>query len=187
MIKKTGNNAYVLNLPTYLSCLHLIFNVSLLEPYHDPSSFCPHTKLAPFKLDDDPVLSIKSVLDSWKINHYYEYYVQWKNQPESENSWVPMSNIPTTDNKLINCFHWWHPHAPCPHPITLSKPQSQLEEEILENPAPSVHQCPMRSLSSPAASQPSYYIAPDQMTTRTGHISCPETKYDLVIQWDRKS
>ena len=39
IIKKIGSSAYLLNLPSYLSRLHPIFNVALLEPYHDPSTF----------------------------------------------------------------------------------------------------------------------------------------------------
>ena len=157
----------------YFSHLHPVFNVSLLKPYHNPSSFHPHANLAWFKLDDNPALSIKSILDTWKIDHYYKYFVQWKNQFDSKNSWISVSNIPLINNKLINCFHRWHPYAFCSYPIILSKSMSQLEELLCEESVPSVHHLPPYSPSSASASQPSYYMPFDQTTTCVGCISCP--------------
>ncbi|KAH7919984.1 hypothetical protein BV22DRAFT_978033, partial [Leucogyrophana mollusca] len=94
--------------------LHPVFNVSLLEPYKDPSEFHPHSEPEPFKLlpDDDPALSIHSIRDCRKIGHRFEYFVHFKSLPDSEDSWIPLSDIPTTYNELLEHFHRRHTKAP---------------------------------------------------------------------------
>jgi hypothetical protein len=47
-----------------------------------------------------------------KIGHHYEYLIRWKSLPKSKNSWIPLSDIPTTLNKTIEHFHRRHPCAP---------------------------------------------------------------------------
>ena len=124
VVRKIGSLAYQLSLPTYLSRLHPVFNVSLLEPYSDPSEFHPHANPEPFQLSDDnfddSALHINSILDCRKIGHRYEYFVRWKNLSEDENSWIPLSDIPTSSNELIDRFHRRHPKAPRPHSLTIN-------------------------------------------------------------------
>lgn len=69
VIHKVHSNSYLLQLPPHLSRLHPIFNVSLLEPYSDPSEFHAHLSPQPFNLADDPAFHIKSLLDCRKIGH----------------------------------------------------------------------------------------------------------------------
>ncbi|KAG2335909.1 hypothetical protein BDR05DRAFT_839721, partial [Suillus weaverae] len=92
--------------------LHPVFNISLLKPYSDPSDFHTHASPLPFNLTDDPANDIKSILDCHKTGHRYEYLVQWKSLPKSEDSWLPLSDIPTLFNELIEHFHRCHPHSP---------------------------------------------------------------------------
>jgi hypothetical protein len=124
IIRKIGSLAYQLALPSYLSRLHPVFNVSLLEPYSDPSQFHPHANPEPFQLSDenfnDLALHIHSILDCRKIGHRYEYFVRWKNLSEDENSWIPLSDIPTSSNELIDRFHRRHPKAPRPHSLIIN-------------------------------------------------------------------
>lgn len=108
ILRKIGTSAYHLQLPSYLSRLHPVFNVSLLEPYSDPSDFHTHASPLPFDLADDPANDIKSILDCRKTGHRYEYLVRWKSLPESEDSWLPLSDIPTLFNELIERFHCRH-------------------------------------------------------------------------------
>lgn len=121
IIRKIGSSAYLLRLPSYLSHLHPVFNVSLLEPYSDPSDFHTHASPLPFDLADDPANDIKSILDCRKIGHRYEYLVWWKSLPESENSWLPLSDIPISFNELIERFHRRHPRSPHPHSFDINK------------------------------------------------------------------
>ncbi|KZT18971.1 hypothetical protein NEOLEDRAFT_1052429, partial [Neolentinus lepideus HHB14362 ss-1] len=58
-----------------------------------------------FELAEDDADQIQSILDCRKVGRRYEYYVWWKSLPESENSWIPLS-------ELIEWFHRHHPHAP---------------------------------------------------------------------------
>ncbi|EIM79790.1 uncharacterized protein STEHIDRAFT_27463, partial [Stereum hirsutum FP-91666 SS1] len=92
--------------------LHPVFNVSLLKPDNDPSEFHPHSDPKPFQLNNDPSLSIHSLLDCRKMGHRYEYLVHFSSLPNSDDSWVLLSDIPTTYNELIDRFHCRHPRAP---------------------------------------------------------------------------
>jgi len=121
IIRKINSSAYLLRLPSYLSRLHPVFNVSLLEPYSDPSDFHTHASPLPFDLTEDPANDIKSILDCRKIGHRYEYLVRWKSLPESEDSWIPLSDIPTPFNELIERFHRRHPRSPRPHSFDINK------------------------------------------------------------------
>ncbi|KAJ3495813.1 hypothetical protein NLJ89_g10573 [Agrocybe chaxingu] len=111
IIREVGNQSYLLRLPSYLSRLHPVFHTSLLEPYNDPSEFHPHAEPEPFQLAD-PALSISNFLDCRKTGHRYEYLVKWIDQPDSENSWIPLSDIPSSFNELLERFHRRHPRAP---------------------------------------------------------------------------
>ncbi|THH03524.1 hypothetical protein EW146_g10426, partial [Bondarzewia mesenterica] len=66
IIRKIGSAAYLLQLPSYLSRLHPVFHVSLLERYADPSDFHPHASPTPFDLSDNTSPSIHSLLDCRK-------------------------------------------------------------------------------------------------------------------------
>ncbi|KAJ8502741.1 hypothetical protein ONZ45_g11483 [Pleurotus djamor] len=114
ILSKVHQSAYLLDLPRNLSRLYPVFNVSLLEPYKDPSLFHTHADPEPFTLAETP-LSIDSFLECRKIGHRYEYLVRWKDQPDSEDSWVPLSDIPTSLNEALDRFHRRHPHFPHPH------------------------------------------------------------------------
>jgi hypothetical protein len=95
----------------------------------NPSEFHPHSDPIPFSLSEDPVLTIQSILNCQKIGHRYEYFVHWKSQPESENSWIPLSDIPTSANELVDRFHRQHPKAPRPHTLIMNLiPPSTLHD-----------------------------------------------------------
>ena len=77
VICKIGSSSYLLALPSYLTHLHPVFHVSLLEPYKDPSEFHIHADPKPFELADDPALSIDKILDSRCVGHHFEYFVHF--------------------------------------------------------------------------------------------------------------
>ncbi|KAH7882536.1 hypothetical protein F5I97DRAFT_1783929, partial [Phlebopus sp. FC_14] len=91
--------------------LHPVSYISLLKSYKDPSKFHVHSNLKPFELVNDSTLSIHSILDSQHIGHYFKYFVHFHSLLDSENSWIPLSDIPRTYDKLIDCYHKHHPHA----------------------------------------------------------------------------
>ncbi|KAF9228285.1 hypothetical protein BS17DRAFT_662329, partial [Gyrodon lividus] len=88
--------------------LHPVFHISLLEPYKDPSEFHPHSDPEPFNLADDPALSIDKILDSHRVGHHFEYFCSL---PDSENAWLPLSDIPHTYDELLDHYHRRHPCA----------------------------------------------------------------------------
>ena len=196
VIKKIGPSSYLLNLPSYLSRLHPVFHVSLLEPYNDPFPFRSHASPEPFTPADDPALSIDAILDARKVGHRYDYFVHWKGQSNSENSWIPLSDVPTSLNELIDRFHRRHPRASRPHPITFNKALSTLpltipthtqatsdtttDSDTAQTPASTIRQHRFRAPSPPVDHQllTSNYLAPPQTTTRSGRVSHPPVRYD---------
>jgi hypothetical protein len=105
-----GTRAYKLRLP-YLSCLHPVFHVSLLEPYDDPSDFHPHSDPRPLELapDDDPATQVAAILDTRKTGRRYKYLVRFNGASEDEDTWVPLSDIPHTADEMLERFHRCHP------------------------------------------------------------------------------
>ncbi len=50
-------------------------------------------KIAPDFVDKDPYLSIDKILKDRIRDGNKEYFVKWKDYPDSENSWVPEQNF----------------------------------------------------------------------------------------------
>lgn len=132
--KKLSDKVYQLTLPPSLSRLHPNFNVDLLEPYTSPSIFPGHSdppSMPALTLEEGstPGLVIKSFLEVRQIGCRFDYLVDFQDQPPSETSWVPLSNIPTIYDERIEQFHRRNPNRPCPanstlfhsHPISHSK------------------------------------------------------------------
>ncbi|KAF9472989.1 hypothetical protein BDN70DRAFT_767555, partial [Pholiota conissans] len=68
------------------------FTPPSLLPYNDLSKFHPHPDPEPFQISD-PALSVSRILNCRKIGHCYEYLVPWSDLPDTEDSWVPLSDI----------------------------------------------------------------------------------------------
>ena len=139
--------AYKLRLPPSLSRLHPIFHVSLLEPYHDPSDFHAHASPMPFVLDTDNAPSIHSILNSRRLGQRYEYLVRWEKSSSDEDSWIPLSDIPSMYNELLDRFHRRHPRSLCPPDSVLHCDRS-VESTDAAPSAPPAPQVP------PAAPEP---------------------------------
>ncbi|KAF5372651.1 hypothetical protein D9615_009824 [Tricholomella constricta] len=182
VVRRIGLQTYQLRLPSYLSRLHPVFHTSLLEPYQDPSEFHPHSSPRPFQLADSTP-SISNILDSRKIGHRYEYFVHWHSLPDSENSWIALSDIPTTANELIDRFHRRHPRAPRPHPITLQQHFSLITDNL---PTSSTHdaqdvpstELPLSTSESPVSHFDVTGVTPGAVSTSTAeHLSMNLTKF----------
>ena len=70
-----------------------------------------------------------------------------KSGMSTEDSWIPLSDIPTTSNELIERFHCRHTHAPRP-PTSIFTPTVQPE------PAPTDSASSALQTSTPASSEP---------------------------------
>ena len=141
--KKLSDKVYRLSLPSSLSRLHPNFNVDLLEPYTSPSSF-PGRSDPPFmhaptlEEGSTPGLTIKSFLDVRQIGRRFDYLIDFENQPASETSWVPLTDIPTVYNERIEQFHRRNPNRPRPADSTLFRSRPILHPKTPHAPiAPS--------------------------------------------------
>lgn len=113
VLQRYGNAAYRLKLPRSLSRLHPVFNVSLLEPY---LGSVENIKTTPVELAENTNFpEISTFLDCRKVGRRYEYLVSWKNQPDTENSWIPLSDLPRTYDEQLERFHRRHIKLPRPN------------------------------------------------------------------------
>lgn len=184
ILQPIGPSAYHLQLPHYLSRLHPVFHVSLLEPYNDPSEFHPHSEPEHFEIADSAFV-IHSVLDCVKIGHRYEYLVHYKDLPSSEDSWIPLTDIPRPYDELLEHWHRRNPCAPRPHPATVA---AVVSSDLIHSIGPGtsashtgdVRECRVRPSSPPAYKQnlKTVYVPPTQTTTRTGRVSRPREAFE---------
>ncbi len=195
--------AYKLRLPTSLSRLHPVFHVPLLEPYHNPSDFHAHAPPMPFALDTDNTPSIHSILDSCRLGQHYEYLVHWEKSSSDEDSWVSLSDIPSTYNELLERFHRRHPRSLRPpdsvlhcdrsvvpaDPSAPSAPQVPSVAAPPSEPESAAPAAPRRSAVPPAAPRPPSpapihvnprvsYTPPSQTTLRAGRVAQPPPPRD---------
>ena len=169
ILHRYGTRSYHLALPKTFSRLHPVFDVSLLEPYSDPS-WVPgrSSSQAPVVLEDLDGPAIEKILDCRKLGRRYEYFVHWKNQPDSERSWVTLTDIPRSFDELLQQFHRRHPRLPRPHrfdfdrsfaPPSSTTPSTPLPQLPLEpqDPVPSV--IPQDPPDSPPIPPPSHSLS----------------------------
>ncbi|KAJ3476377.1 hypothetical protein NLI96_g11201 [Meripilus lineatus] len=190
--------AYRLRLPSYLSRLHPVFHVSLLEPYSDPSDFHTHADPDPFLVIDSESPPISSILDSRKLGQRYEYLVHWKDTSPDEDSWLPLSDIPTLYNELLERFHRCHSRAPRPHQLLIARSvptdtsvipsnmTKNLPQPMNNDPSSSSalpKNIPRRSSPPPvpAPNLVNEYVPPTQTTTLRGCIIRPAPRLDPLI------
>ncbi len=112
VIDHIGNNAYRLELPIGLSRLHPVFNISLLKPYTPPAAF-PNRIQLPVSipevvLEGGNILKLKDIADVQKVGRCFDYLVEFLDKPTSDQSWVPLSDIPNEYDELLECFHHCH-------------------------------------------------------------------------------
>ncbi|KAF7336487.1 Transposon Tf2-12 polyprotein [Mycena sanguinolenta] len=206
-----GTRAFKLRLPSYLSRLHPVFHISLLEPYNDPSEFHPHADPQPFELlpDDDPATRVAAILDARKTGRRFEYLVHFTGASEDEDAWVPLSDIPRTADELLERFHRRHPRAPRPQRVVLEQtypvetsnsisPSSTSTVDSLSVPDSVPPPPPRLSTSTPSAvprasrrvptpppvreNLQSNYVPPTVTTTRFGRKSRPADRLDPIIK-----
>ena len=85
--------AFRLALPNTLK-IHDVFHVSLLEPKtHDVIANFTQPPPPPIVIDDHVEWEVESILDSRLLYGNLQYFVHWKDYPESDRSWEPLENL----------------------------------------------------------------------------------------------
>jgi hypothetical protein len=179
ILKKLSSNAYKLNLPASMSRLHPVFNINLLEPYVSPSNYPgrPNPEsIPPAILEEGSTLGlpISNFIDVRHIGRRFDYLVKFEGLPSSEQAYIPLSDIPSSYNEALECFHRRNPRLHRPADSTLLRvrtntPISTPHPPVL-NPKP-VDQLPAPSESDPTTKLPS--LLSSDYTTSTSAIPRP--------------
>jgi len=111
---------FQLGLSLALSCIHLVFHVSLLQP--TSSSEISNRAIdppPPIELDDSNKWEVHRILDSW-VDHRRKgsgllYLVEWKgfdNMPNAT-SWEPLEHLANAPD-MVQAFHQAYPNKLAP-------------------------------------------------------------------------
>ena len=109
--------AMKLDLPSYLSRLHPVFHVNLLEPA--PIDKIPNRKQPPpppVTIDKEVEWEVNGVLDSRVRGKRLEYLVEWSGYEDDDvdrATWEPAEALDNAPEYVAE-FHRTHPNKPCP-------------------------------------------------------------------------
>jgi len=187
-----GTNAYRLELPSSLSRLHPVFNISLLEPYIPPTDFPdrvqPSSAIPDVILEGEIEMNIKEILDVRKIGRRFDYLLDFVDKPISDRSWTPLFKIPSSYDELIERFHRRHSSLPKPsiHAMKIKKRTSNPVAPPVPvptlPPSVSIHDplaLPPRPVS-PLDSEHFTYQPPSITTTRSNRKSKPRNLHHVT-------
>ncbi|KAI0629054.1 hypothetical protein C8Q77DRAFT_1066617, partial [Trametes polyzona] len=133
--------------------LHPVFHVSVLEPYHSHLDLHPVPDPLPFDLSDDlPPSEPQAILDCRRTGRRFEYLIHWKGLPAEEDSWTPITDLPSTPavSELLERWHRCHPRAPRPpHSLLWHNTSIDIANDTLQS-FPPAAQVP--AVASPSSS-----------------------------------
>ena len=166
VVNQVGNNAYQLELTEMLSRLHPVFNINLLEPYTPPSSFPNHLHqtgpVPEVVLEGGNILKLKDVLDVRKIGCQFDYLVEFLDKPISDWSWIPLTNIPSNYDEILEWFHHRHTAHPKPSPNAFkAKVRTPIHDPTLSTSLPSIPSTSILPSHDPLAHVPQPITLPD--------------------------
>jgi hypothetical protein len=115
VIKKVGESAYELLIPTTWKRIHPVFNEVKLTPY-TRSTFENQKEhsisMIPQAEGNEGVQEVERILDSrWK-NRVLQYLVKWRGQSNEESTWEDRTNIFEGAPEICKTFHQENPEAP---------------------------------------------------------------------------
>ena len=113
VIKKINDIAFRLELPPSMK-IHLIFHVSLLEPYKT-SSIPGRSQVPPPSVEIEGIeeFEVSKILDSRIIRRKLEYLIHWQGYDINERTWEPAANLCHAP-EMIQDFHHQYPKKPSP-------------------------------------------------------------------------
>ncbi len=109
IISTVGNRAYKLKLPTSLSQTHPVFNVELLEPFHE-NRLRPTIQATPdMTYNGGKQPTVIEILQSRKYRNALQYKVRYAN--EHHPRWTNATILKEYATKQIKAFHEAYPYA----------------------------------------------------------------------------
>jgi hypothetical protein len=105
-MKKVGQVAYELKLPTMWKAIHLVFHDSYLMPYCKlvfPSQQ-PPPHPPPILVDGEPKFKVEQILDERHQRGRLEYLVGWKGYGREHNTWEAAVNLENAA-EVVQDFH----------------------------------------------------------------------------------
>ena len=122
--------AFRLDLPPHMH-LHLVFHVSLLEPYN-ASSIPDRVVLPPppVQLVDGPEFEVKVVLDSKIVRKKLYYLVDWLGYTPNDRTWEPAENLDNASD-LVAEFHHQYPNKPSPNSCITTRGTRHRRREMV--------------------------------------------------------
>jgi len=114
--------------------IHPVFHNSLISPYHEMSAHGPNFTRPPPEIveGEEDHYEVETILQSRLTPNKkgVQYLIKWKGYPDSENSWLPSSQLKSAQI-LVKQFHSRNPRAPRPLHLRLLTVQQPLKEGIL--------------------------------------------------------
>ena len=122
--------------------VHPVFHNSLLTPYKETTAHGPNFTRPPPEIveGEDEHYEVETVLQSRPSPNRrgIQYLVKWKGYPNSENSWLPASQMKHA-MELVSEFHRRFPRSPKPSDLRVLQAQQGLKEGILLRTQESAH------------------------------------------------
>ena len=121
VIKKVGESAYKLKLPTGWKRIHPVFNEHLLSPYHGPIAERQKKPPPPppTMVGGEPEFDIKEILQVRKTRNQFKWLVKWKGYGQEDNMWEPLDNLKGA--MALSTFYKRYPNKPHPEGLKLRR------------------------------------------------------------------
>lgn len=150
---------------------------SKIIPDRITTSNIPNTELL-----DESLNQISLILDSRKVGRRYDYFIHWKDTPDTENSWVPFAEIPNNLFHILEQFHRRNPSRPHPPRFHFTTPIDNSPSSFNNIPLLQVdnHSLSTRSPSPPPESRLRHYQPPVQQKTRSGRLVHPPSSKEYT-------
>src|SRR5438876_3468437 len=118
-----GKQVYRLDIPKSWKRVHLVFHVSLLEPYHSRPEAGQPTVLEPVLFPDREEWEVEKILDKYTQKGKKQYLIRWLGFGPMEDSWQSEMDIQNAGQALRQ-YRLEHtaafPHKKCMHSVSLT-------------------------------------------------------------------
>ena len=110
--KPCGTNAYRLMLSPMSGKIHLVFHVSLLEPYRQ-NTIAGRRSPTPPPVDVEQKQYVIEKIKTTEIKGgQVKYLVSWKGYGPDEDTWEPYENLKDGSEHVVRQFHLDNPRKP---------------------------------------------------------------------------